>query len=163
MMIIYNCSELANSREGIDWYLNGDPRTDIKYDNVIPDAVGQIFFSVGVCMGGMTSLASYNRRNKPIVEDSIIICLSNSLVSFIAGFAVWSVVGYVDLTLKMSLPKASIGLVFITYPVAINTFALHNNFWALLLGFTLFTLGIDSAFTITEALSTVICDFPWMA
>lgn len=26
----------------------------------------------------------------------------------------------------------------------------------------MFTLGIDSAFTITEAMSTVICDFPFM-
>ena len=113
-------------------------------------------------MGGMTSLASYNRRNKPIVADSVIICLANSAVSFIAGFAVWSVVGYVDLTLKMKLPKASIGLVFITYPVAINTFEVNNNFWALLLGFTMFTLGIDSGFGITEAVSTAICDFPSM-
>ena len=73
-------------------------------------------------MGGMTSLASYNRRNKPIIGDSIIICLSNSLVSFIAGFAVWSVVGYVEEHLQKSLPLASLGLVFITYPIAILDF-----------------------------------------
>lgn len=113
-------------------------------------------------MGGMTSLASYNKRNKPILGDSIIICLANSLVSFIAGFAVWTVVGYVETDLKKVLPKASIGLVFITYPIAINSFETAQNFWAILLGFTLFTLGIDSAFAITEGASTVICDFPSM-
>jgi len=73
-------------------------------------------------MGGMTSLSSYNRRNKPIIGDSIIICLSNSLVSFIAGFAVWTVVGYIEVSQKLTMPKASIGLVFITYPTAITKF-----------------------------------------
>jgi len=55
-------------------------------------------------MGGMTSLSSYNRRNKPIIGDTIIISLSNSAVSFIAGFAVWTVVGYMELSVKRSLP-----------------------------------------------------------
>jgi len=45
-------------------------------------------------MGGLTSLGSYNRRSKPLIADNIIICLSNSMVSFISGFAVWTVVGY---------------------------------------------------------------------
>lgn len=34
------------------------------------------------------------------------------------------------------------------------------NFWAILLGSTLFLLGIDSAFSMVEATATVICDTP---
>lgn len=60
------------------------------------DAVGQIFFSLGVCMGVMTSYSSYNRRNKPIIRDVMIISFGNCTISFIAGFAVFSVVGYLD-------------------------------------------------------------------
>jgi len=33
-----------------------------------------------------------------------------------------------------------------------------SNFWAVLLGLTLFMLGIDSSFSAIEATSTVICD-----
>ena len=73
-------------------------------------------------MGGMTSLSSYNRRNKPLIFDNILICLLNSLVSFISGFAVWTVVGYM-MTKGPVENLASIGLVFITYPTAITTFA----------------------------------------
>jgi SNF family Na+-dependent transporter len=58
------------------------------------DAAGQIFFSIGVCMGIMTSYGSYNKVDKPIIMDNMIIAISNSMFSFVAGFAVWSIVGY---------------------------------------------------------------------
>lgn len=35
------------------------------------------------------------------------------------------------------------------------------NFWSILLSLTLFTLGVDSAFSMVEATSTVICDTQW--
>jgi SNF family Na+-dependent transporter len=45
-------------------------------------------------MGVMTSYASYNRRNKPIIRDVMFISFGNCLLSFYAGFAVFSIVGY---------------------------------------------------------------------
>lgn len=48
---------------------------------------------------------------------------------------------------------------FITYPTAADLMT-GSNFWVVTLGFTLFMLGIDSAFSLTEAVSTVICDTP---
>jgi SNF family Na+-dependent transporter len=125
------------------------------------DAAGQIFFSIGVCMGIMTSYGSYNDVRKPIIMDNMIIAISNSMLSFIAGFAVWSIVGYlqhIDSMAKSSV--ASIGLVFIAYPTAIDTMNIPN-FWVILLALTLFTLGIDSAFSMVEATATVICDTRW--
>ena len=55
---------------------------------------------------------------------------------------------------------AGVGLAFVSYPTAIDTMA-GSNFWAFLLGFTLFLLGIDSSFSAIEATSTVICDTAW--
>jgi len=52
---------------------------------------------------------------------------------------------------------AGVGLAFVSYPTAIDTMA-GSNFWAFILGFTLFLLGIDSSFSAIEATSTVICD-----
>lgn len=48
-------------------------------------------------------------------------------------------------------------LAFYTYPTAIDHMA-WPNFWAFILGTTLFMLGIDSSFSAIEATSTVICD-----
>jgi len=52
------------------------------------------------------------------------------------------------------------GLVFIAYPTALDTMK-GANFWVILLALTLFTLGIDSAFAMLEAVATVINDTPW--
>jgi len=54
----------------------------------------------------------------------------------------------------------SMGLVFIAYPTALDTMP-GANFWVILLALTLFTLGIDSAFAMVEAVATVINDTPW--
>lgn len=106
----------------------------------------------------MTSYGSYNKINKPIILDSVIISISNCSFSFIAGFAVWSVVGYLEALGKLDESKTSgVSLAFITYPTAIDTMS-APNFWALILGLTLFFLGIDSSFSAIEATSTVICD-----
>jgi hypothetical protein len=112
-------------------------------------------------MGIMTSYGSYNPVKKPIVMDNMIISISNSMLSFIAGFAVWSVVGYLQAIDSMAKSKvSSLGLVFIAYPTAIDTMN-APNFWVLLLALTLFTLGIDSAFSMVEATATVINDTRW--
>jgi len=111
-------------------------------------------------MGIMTSYGSYNPVRKPIIMDNLIIAVSNSTVSFVSGFAVWSVVGYLEA--KDSLAKgkvSSIGLAFIAYPTACDMMP-ASNVWAVILGLTLFLLGIDSAFSMVEATSTVICDTP---
>ena len=122
------------------------------------EACGQIFFSLGICMGTMTSYSSFNPRNKPIIGDGIKIALTNALISFIAGFACFSVVGYlVERDSPVSDKVASIGLAFVAYPAAIETMT-YPNFWAVILGITLFTLGIDSSFSMLEAVSTVMSD-----
>ena len=109
----------------------------------------------------MTSYGSYNPVNKPIILDSFIISISNCSFSFIAGFAVWMVVGYLDkLGMLDDSKTAGVGLAFFTYPTAIDTMS-GSNFWAFLLGLTLFLLGIDSSFSAIEATSTVICDTAW--
>lgn len=122
------------------------------------DAAGQIFLGLSVCLGIMTSYGSYNEVKKPIILDSVIISVCNCSFSFIAGFAVWSVVGYLKAKDMLdSSQMAGVGLAFVSYPTAIDTMA-GSNFWAFILGFTLFLLGIDSSFSAIEATSTVICD-----
>ena len=51
-------------------------------------------FSVGVGFGVLTAFGSYNERDSPAFNLSIIIAICNSLFSFIAGFAVFAALGY---------------------------------------------------------------------
>merc|ERR1719357_1770150 len=109
----------------------------------------------------MTSYGSYNDIKKPIIADSVIISVSNCTFSFISGFAVWLVVGYLENLGKLDQDQvAGASLAFITYPTAIDTMS-NPNVWAVILGLTLFMLGIDSSFSAIEATSTVICDTAW--
>jgi NSS family neurotransmitter:Na+ symporter len=125
------------------------------------DACAQIFFSLGICMGTMTSYASFNDVKKPIIGDTFKICLTNSCISFFAGFAVFSVVGYLtEIGSPVQNKVSSIGLAFVAYPAAIETMP-ASNFWSLILAITLFSLGIDSAFSMLEACATVLADTAW--
>lgn len=108
----------------------------------------------------MTSYGSYNRRDKPVIQDNFIIAVSNSFISFISGFTVFSIIGYLRKTGNpASRQVATFGLAYIALPTAAAEMP-GANFWNLLLFTTLFTLGIDSAFSMVEAISTVLYDTP---
>jgi SNF family Na+-dependent transporter len=168
VIMVINNLMLEGAGDGVAMYLKGydingvapDYAEKLGQGQMWSEACGQIFFSLGICMGSMTSYASYNKVDKPIIRDSFIIAMANCTVSFIAGFAVFSVVGYLNaIDSPVSGSTASIGLAFIAYPAAIETLP-WKNLWAIILSITLFTLGIDSAFSMLEAASTVIQDHP---
>ena len=122
------------------------------------EACAQIFFSIGVCMGIMTSYASYNDPQKPIIGPACQVSFGNSALSFFAGFAVFSTVGYLKGIGSPIADKTSgMSLAFVAYPTALDTLP-YSNGWAILLALTLFTLGLDSAFSLIEAATTVIQD-----
>jgi SNF family Na+-dependent transporter len=166
-IMVMNNLCLPNADAGIRMYLRGeDPATGevapasekLGNGQMWADAVGQIFFSLGVCMGVMTSYSSYNRKNKPIIRDVMAISFGNCALSFFAGFAVFSVVGYLNgIGSPVRNNTSSSGLAFVAYPAAAEEMP-GSNFWILLLGLTLFTLGIDTAFSLVEAISTVVYD-----
>ena len=60
------------------------------------DAYSQVFFSLGVCVGTMVAYGSYNRIKAPVILDSVLICAIDFLFAFIAGFAVWGAIGYLQ-------------------------------------------------------------------
>jgi SNF family Na+-dependent transporter len=109
-------------------------------------------------MGVLTSFSSYNKKEKPIIVDAHIVPLLNSSVSFFAGFAVFTIIGYLKTTYPdQEANSSSFALAFEAYPTALLEIK-GSNFWCLLLFLTLFMLGLDSAFSYVEAFSTVIYD-----
>jgi SNF family Na+-dependent transporter len=111
-------------------------------------------------MGVMTSYGSYNRRDKPVIRDNFIISISNSLFSFVCGFVVFCIIGYLRESGNVfSRQVAYIGLTFIALPTATAEMS-GANFWNIMLFLTLFLLGIDTAFSMVEAITTVLKDTP---
>lgn len=71
----------------------------------------------------------------------------NSATSFVAGFVIFSVLGYMAHAAGRPIQEVATegpGLVFIVYPAAIATMP-GSIFWALIFFMMLLTLGLDSS------------------
>ena len=74
----------------------------------------QIFFSLSLIFGAMTAYGSHCPRAEPAYLNSVI-GVSNSLFSFVSGFAVFATLGhdsYVEGVPIDEIPYAGFGLVF---------------------------------------------------
>lgn len=101
---------------------------------------------MGPGWGGLINMASYNNFRNNTMNDSIIVPIINVATSILAGFVVFSVIGY--MAYKTGLPVSDVavggpGLAFVAYPEAIAMMPLPQ-LWAVLFFIMLFTLGLDS-------------------
>ncbi|XP_025159006.1 sodium-dependent dopamine transporter isoform X2 [Harpegnathos saltator] len=153
---------LPGSTEGIRYYLNPNFSAITKAE-VWVDAATQVFFSLGPGFGVLLAYASYNKYHNNVYKDALLTSLINSATSFIAGFVIFSVLGYMAHASGKSIQDVATegpGLVFIVYPAAIATMP-GSMFWALIFFMMLLTLGLDSSFGGSEAIITALSDeFP---
>uniref|UniRef100_A0A7N6A2Q9 Transporter n=1 Tax=Anabas testudineus TaxID=64144 RepID=A0A7N6A2Q9_ANATE len=159
MVLLVRGLTLPGARDGIMFYLYPDP-SRLTDPEVWMDAGSQIFYSYGVCTGVLTSLGSYNKYNNNCYRDCVYLCLLNSFTSFVAGFAIFSVLGFmakeqnVDISM---VAESGPGLAFIAYPRAVALMPLPQ-LWAIFFFIMLIFLGLDSEFVYQEALVTTISD-----
>ena len=92
VMVIRGCT-LPGAATGIEFYLK--PDFSRLLDSVVwADAAVQIFYSLSCCTGGLIAMASYNEFKNNALRDSILVPLINCGTSLFAGFAIFSVLGY---------------------------------------------------------------------
>lgn len=150
---------LPGSWSGVLYYLKPDFSTLLSSDIWIA-AISQIFFTLSLAFGIMIAYASFNKKDQDVVSDSYITAITNSAISLFAGFVVFSVVGYMAFSTGSSIDKvvaAGPGLAFVVFPKALSMMPL-SWFFSILFFLTLLSLGIDSAFSLVEAVNTSITD-----
>ncbi|XP_042693745.1 sodium- and chloride-dependent betaine transporter-like [Centrocercus urophasianus] len=96
---------LPGAAEGIVFYLKPDV-SRLADPQVWMDAGTQILFSYAICQGCLTALGSYNKYTNNCYRDCIMLCFLNSATSFVAGFAIFSVLGF--MARKQGVPIAEV-------------------------------------------------------
>uniref|UniRef100_A0A4X1ULR1 Transporter n=1 Tax=Sus scrofa TaxID=9823 RepID=A0A4X1ULR1_PIG len=153
---------LPGAYEGIIYYVKPD-LLRLKDPQVWMDAGTQIFFSFAICQGCLTALGSYNKYHNNCYRDCIALCFLNSATSFVAGFVVFSILGF--MSQEQGVPISEVaesgpGLAFIAFPKAVTMMPL-SQLWSCLFFIMLIFLGLDSQFVCMECLVTASMDmFP---
>ncbi|XP_061678797.1 sodium- and chloride-dependent GABA transporter 2 isoform X1 [Syngnathoides biaculeatus] len=153
---------LPGASRGIHFYLYPDVGR-LSDPQVWMDAGTQIFFSYAICLGCLTALGSYNKYNNNCYRDCLSLCFLNSGTSFVAGFAIFSILGF--MSYEQNVPISEVaesgpGLAFIAYPRAVSMMP-FSPLWACCFFIMIVFLGLDSQFVCVESLVTAMVDmFP---
>ncbi|XP_030891696.1 sodium-dependent noradrenaline transporter [Leptonychotes weddellii] len=84
---------LPGASNGINAYLHIDFYR-LKEATVWIDAATQIFFSLGAGFGVLIAFASYNKFDNNCYRDALLTSTINCVTSFVSGFAIFSILGY---------------------------------------------------------------------
>uniref|UniRef100_A0AAR2J8M0 Transporter n=1 Tax=Pygocentrus nattereri TaxID=42514 RepID=A0AAR2J8M0_PYGNA len=160
--LLINNVQLPGAKDGILYFLmpNWSKLLEVQ---VWVNAAAQIFNSIGIAFGSMISMASYNKYNNNILRDTFLVSLANSATSIIAGFVIFSAIGYMAHIHNLPVDDIATdgpGLVFVVYPEAFSTMPV-SRLWAPLFFFMLLCLGLDSevlrVFKRKELLVLAVC------
>ncbi len=154
---------LPGGVEGINYLLTPD-FTRLGDIGVWAAAFGQVFFSYSILFGIMIAYSSYLPKETDVPSNALVIGFADSLISFVAGFAVFSILGFMSQSTGTPIAEMGhmgVGLAFATYPEAMSMLpggVIVAAVFAVMFFIMLFTLGIDSAFSIVEGVVTAVTD-----
>jgi len=155
---------LPGAAEGLKFYL--EPKwSELLKPETWRWAFGQMFFSMSLAFGVMITYASFLHRKSDINNNAAIIGLADMGTSFVAGIAVFATLGGMSFATSLGgqqvpvqeVVKGGPGLSFVAFPYALAQLPYSAWFGAVFF-LALLTLGIDSAFSITESVLASLVD-----
>lgn len=151
---------LPGGLDGVKFYLR--PNVEAFLDRELwSAAASQIFFTLSIAFGIMIAYASYRHESSDIAKSAVVTAVTNSAISIVAGFAVFSTLGYMAAQSGIDITEYAkdkgMGTSFVVFPRALSMLPLAPLF-ALAFFIMLVTLAVDSAFSLVEAVSTVVHD-----
>jgi neurotransmitter:Na+ symporter, NSS family len=153
LVLIFRGLTLENGLDGV--YLLFTPNWSVMKDpDVWLGAMSQIFFTLSLGFGIMSTYASYLPKKNDDVQSALTISLMNCGFEYIAGVAIFAL-----LFAFAVVPKAStIGMMFFVVPEGIA----QMPFWVRTFGFLFFllllTAGLTSAVSLVETVVSSIID-----
>jgi len=150
-------ASLKGAGAGVKAYVGTWDSSKIATSTAWTDAVQQALFSLGAVQGSMCAYASHNDKKQNFVQDAWVVMFGDNFFAIVAGFAVFSVIGYMSHITKIPIDKLPIqgsGLVFQTYPVGIGAGLPYpaNNIFSVIFFMTLWLLGMSTVIGLCEAI-----------
>jgi NSS family neurotransmitter:Na+ symporter len=155
---------LEGSMQGLAYYL--DPVwSELARPGTWRMAFGQVFFSLSLAFGVMITYASFLHRKSDLNNNAAIISLADFATSFVAGLAVFATLGGMAYATQQAgnpvavenVAESGPSLAFVAFPYALAQLP-YSAYFSFVFFFALITLGIDSAFSITESVLASIVD-----
>ncbi|MFC1852836.1 sodium-dependent transporter [candidate division CSSED10-310 bacterium] len=157
IVLIFRGLTLQNGVQGI--YLLFTPDFSVMMDiNVWKGAFSQIFFTLSLGFGIMTTYASYLPKDADDVNNATTVSFMNCGFEFIAGLAFFSLLFTFSI-----IPKTStIAMMFFVVPEGIARFPFGVVFFGALFFLLLLFAGLTSSVSLVEAvISSFIDKFGW--
>ncbi len=151
---------LPGAIDGINYYLEPD-FAKLADPQVWLAAYGQIFFSLSLALAILIAYASYLPGDAEIVNNAFLASFVNCGISFLAGLAVFSVLGYMALEQGVDVAHVAaggVGLAFVVFPTGLGLLPAGASLFAVLFFLLLFSAAIDSAFSLVEGVVTSVAD-----
>ena len=155
---------LEGSSQGLSYYLE-PVWSELAKPTTWRYAFGQVFFSLSLAFGVMITYASFLHRKSDINNNAAIVGLADFATSFVAGLAVFATLGAMAFATQQAgtpvpvenVAKEGPSLAFVAFPYALAQLP-YSAWFSFVFFFALITLGIDSAFSITESVLASIVD-----
>ncbi|XP_038146440.1 solute carrier family 6 member 4a [Cyprinodon tularosa] len=163
LVLLIRGATLPGAWRGVVFYLKPDWEKLLS-TTVWIDAAAQIFFSLGPGFGVLLAFASYNPFHNNCYKDALVTSSVNCLTSFLSGFVIFTVLGYMAEMRKQNVDDvakdAGPSLLFIIYAEAIANMP-AATFFAIIFFLMIIMLGLDSTFAGLEGVITAMLDeFP---
>ncbi len=158
-VLVFWSLSLEGAMEGVRAYLTPD-FSKLSDPKVWIDAYSQIFFTLSLGFGIMIAYASYLPEKANISRNAVLTAFINSGYSLFAGFAVFSVLGFMAASQGKPISEVvsqSIGLAFVAYPKAVSLMPGGNLFGAIFF-LCLVVAGLSSSISIIEAFTSAMVD-----
>ena len=157
VIVIIRALTLPGAMEGLKFMFapNFEPiRTN--FVGVLSAAGGQMFFSLSLAMGITVTYGSYLSKKESLVQNSLVIIISDTLVAVMAGLAVLPAAFALGGGREAALsgPK----LLFITLQDVFNSMGPFGPIFGILFFLFVVLAAITSAIALTEVLVTFVID-----
>jgi len=138
-----------------------DPAQAKAAGEVWAAAFGQIFFTLSLGFGIMITYASYLPKKSDITGNALVTSVVNCLYSFITGFAVFGIVGFMAKSQGVPFDqaiKSGPQLAFVVYPKAISLLPGMNSIFGIIFFLMLILAGLTSGVSLIEAFACSVTD-----